>query len=79
MEPGYHVIVWNDPVNLMSYVTHVFQKLFGWPREKAEHHMMEVHTLGKSVVAQETRERAEHYVHQLHAYRLQASCEPANQ
>ncbi|MCX8108030.1 MAG: ATP-dependent Clp protease adaptor ClpS, partial [Verrucomicrobiae bacterium] len=50
LDPGYLVICWNDPVNLMVYVTHVFQVVFGWPRQKAEHHMLEVHTKGKSVL-----------------------------
>src|ERR1017187_6827866 len=43
LEPGYLVICWNDPVNLMQYVTHVFQTVFGWNRKKAEKHMLEVH------------------------------------
>ena len=47
------VIVWNDPINLMSYVTWVFQKLFGYPRPKAEKLMMDVHNLGKAVVSVE--------------------------
>ena len=52
------VIVWNDPVNLMSYVTWVFQTLFGYPRAKAEKLMMDVHTKGKAVVSNGTREKA---------------------
>ena len=51
--------MWNDPVNLMSYVTWVFQKLFGYPRAKAEKLMMDVHTKGKAVVSSGTREKAE--------------------
>jgi ATP-dependent Clp protease adaptor protein ClpS len=74
-EPGYLVICWNDPVNLMSYVTHVFQKVFGWDRQKAEHHMMEVHVKGKSVLARESLERAEFYVHRLQSYTLHATVE----
>lgn len=73
--PGYLVICWDDPVNLMNYVTHVFQKVFGWDRKKAEKHMMEVHNNGKSVLTRETLERAEHYVHQLQKYRLMATLE----
>jgi ATP-dependent Clp protease adaptor protein ClpS len=76
-EPGYIVICWNDPVNLMLYVTHVFQQVFGWDRKKAEKHMLEVHEKGKSVLTRETFEKAEFYVHQLQKYSLQATLEPA--
>jgi len=75
LEPGYLVICWDDPVNLMRYVTHVFQVVFGWPRQKAELHMMQVHTTGKSVLAKESFEKAEHYVHQLQKYSLHATLE----
>jgi ATP-dependent Clp protease adaptor protein ClpS len=75
LEPGYLVICWNDPVNFMQYVTHVFQVVFGWPRNKAEFHMLQVHELGKSVLARESMERAEHYVHQLQKYSLHATME----
>lgn len=70
------VIVWNDPVNLMHYVTHVFMKVFGWNKTKAEQHMLQVHEKGRSVVARESLERAEFYVHQLQKYTLQATMEP---
>lgn len=73
----WNVIVWDDPVNLMSYVVWVFQTLFGWPREKATKHMLEVHQQGRSLVATEDREKAEHYVARLHVYGLQATMEPA--
>jgi len=76
-EPGYLVIAWNDPVNLMPYVTHVFQTVFGWERKKAEKHMMEVHEHGKSVLVRDSFEKAEFYVHQLQKYSLQATLEPA--
>jgi ATP-dependent Clp protease adaptor protein ClpS len=69
------VIVWNDPVNLMDYVTHVFQVVFGWQRQKAEVHMMQVHNQGKSVLARESMEKAEFYVHQLQKYTLHATME----
>ena len=72
---GYLVICWNDPVNLMVYVTHVFQIVFGWPKERAEQHMMQVHQAGKSLLARETFEKAEHYVHQLQGYGLHATME----
>lgn len=74
-EPGYLVICWNDPVNLMHYVTHVFQTVFGWDRKRAEKHMLEVHEQGKSLLVRESFEKAEYYVHQLHAYGLTATIE----
>ncbi len=67
------VLVWNDPVNLMSYVTWVFQKLFGYPRAKAEKLMMDVHTKGKAVVANGTKDECEGHVARLHAYGLWAT------
>ena len=75
-EPGYLVICWNDPVNLMLYVTHAFQTVFGWNRARAEKHMHEVHEKGKSVLTKESFEQAEFYVHQLQKYSLQATMEP---
>lgn len=75
LEPGYLVICWNDPVNFMDFVTHVFQRIFGWPRQKAEFHMLQVHEQGKSVLVRESLEKAEHYVHQLQKYSLQATME----
>ena len=74
----WQVVVHNDPVNLMSYVTMVFQKVFGFNREKAEQHMMEVHQQGRSVVWSGLRERAELYVQQLHGYLLLTTLERAN-
>ncbi len=74
-EPGYLVICWNDPVNFMDYVTHVFQVVFGWPRKKAEFHMLQVHEQGKSVLTRESMEKAEHFVHQLQKYTLHATME----
>ena len=69
------VVVHNDPVNLMTYVTMVFQRVFGYPREKAERHMLEVHQKGRSVLWSGMRERAELYVQQLHGYLLLATLE----
>src|ERR1700693_5299760 len=69
------VVVHNDPVNLMSYVTMVFQRVFGYPREKAERHMLEVHQNGRSILWSGVRERAELYVQQLHGYLLLATLE----
>ncbi|HEU4942206.1 MAG TPA: ATP-dependent Clp protease adapter ClpS [Gaiellaceae bacterium] len=67
------VIVWNDPINLMSYVTLVFQKLFGYSREHATKLMLQVHYEGKSVVSGGSREKAELDVARLHAYGLWAT------
>jgi ATP-dependent Clp protease adaptor protein ClpS len=67
------VIVWNDPINLMSYVTLVLQKLFGYNREKATQLMLQVHNEGKAVVSGGTREKAEHDVARLHAHGLWAT------
>jgi ATP-dependent Clp protease adaptor protein ClpS len=77
LAPTYYVICWNDPVNLMDYVTHVFMKIFGWNQQKAEKHMMQVHEKGKSVLIREGAEKAEFYVHQLQNYKLQATMERA--
>jgi ATP-dependent Clp protease adaptor protein ClpS len=69
------VIVWNDPVNLMTYVTWVFQKLFGYSLEKATSLMLDVHHKGRAVVSNGTREKAELDVFRLHEYRLWATME----
>ena len=71
----WQVVVHNDPVNLMTYVTMVFQRVFGYPREKAEKHMLEVHHKGRSILWSGMRERAELYVQQLHGYLLLATLE----
>ena len=68
-------IVWNDPVNLMSYVTYVFQKYFGYPKKKAEKLMLEVHEDGKSVVSAGSREEMERDVQAMHEYGLWATME----
>ena len=67
------VIVWNDPVNLMSYVVYVFQKLFGYPRAKATELMLDVHQKGKAVVSEGSRERCELDVSRLHSHGLWAT------
>ena len=69
------VVVWNDPVNLMSYVVFVFQKLFGYSREKATRLMLQVHHHGKAVVSDGPREKCEGDVARLHAYGLWATME----
>ena len=71
-------IVWNDPVNLMSYVSFVFQKYFGYDKAKAEKLMLEVHTEGKSVVSTGTREEMERDVQAMHEYGLWATMERAS-
>ena len=73
----WNVVVHNDPINLMEYITRVFMKVFGFARQKAELHMMEVHKKGRSVVWNGERERAELYVQQLHAHLLMATIERA--
>jgi ATP-dependent Clp protease adaptor protein ClpS len=69
------VVVWNDPVNLMSYVVLVLQRLFGYSREKATRLMLQVHHDGKAAVAHGTREKAEADVARLHAAGLWATME----
>ena len=67
------VLVWNDPINLMSYVTYVFQKLFGYSLEKATKLMLDVHEKGRAVVASGTREKCELDVFRLHEHGLWAT------
>jgi ATP-dependent Clp protease adaptor protein ClpS len=69
------VIVWNDPINLMSYVTYVLQKLFGYSKDKAHKLMLDVHHKGRAVVSSGTRERAEMDVFRLHEHGLWATME----
>ena len=66
-------IVWNDPVNLMSYVAFVFQKHFGYARERATELMLDVHQKGKAVVSNGTREEMERDVEAMHGYGLWAT------
>jgi ATP-dependent Clp protease adaptor protein ClpS len=68
-------VVWNDPINLMSYVTHVFMTVFGYPKAKAQKLMLDVHHRGRAVVSSGTRERMELDVHTLHGYGLWATLE----
>jgi ATP-dependent Clp protease adaptor protein ClpS len=69
------VVVWNDPINLMTYVTWVFMKLFGYPKTRAEQLMWDVHTKGKAVVSSGPRAKAEGDVARLHAHGLWATME----
>lgn len=66
-------VVWNDPVNLMSYVTWVLQKLFGFSKEKAERLMLDVHHKGKAIVSSGPREKMEYDASRLQAYGLWAT------
>ena len=75
LDVPWNVVVHNDPVNLMSYVTRIFQKVFGFSKEKAEIHMMEVHQKGRSIVWTGGRERAESYVQQLQGHLLLTTLE----
>ena len=70
-------VVWNDPVNLMSYVTYVFETYFGYPRKKAEKLMLEVHNDGRSTVSSGSREEMERDVQAMHEYGLWATMEKA--
>ena len=67
------VLVWNDPINLMSYVTWVLQKLFGYDRDKATRLMLDVHQKGRAVVANGSREKCELDVFRLHEHGLWAT------
>ncbi|MGA8211880.1 MAG: ATP-dependent Clp protease adapter ClpS [Nocardioidaceae bacterium] len=78
LESPWVTVVWNDPVNLMSYVTFVFQSYFGYSRKKAEKLMMEVHRDGRSVVSEGSRERMERDVQAMHEYGLWATLEKAD-
>lgn len=69
----WRVVVWDDPVNLMSYVSYVFRSYFGYPRDEAERLMLRVHTEGRAVVATGNREAMEQHVHAMHGYGLQAT------
>jgi len=72
------VIVWNDPINLMTYVTYVFQKLFGYSHDKATKLMLDVHHKGRAVVSSGARERAELDVYRLHEHGLWATMEQSS-
>lgn len=72
-ESPWIVLVWNDPINLMSYVTFVFQKLFGYSLEKATELMLDVHEKGRAVVSNGSREKCELDVFRLHEHGLWAT------
>jgi ATP-dependent Clp protease adaptor protein ClpS len=69
----WQTVVWNDPVNLMSYVTYVFQKLFGYSRDKATSLMLDVHHKGRAIVSSGSKEKVEGDVARLHAAGLWAT------
>ena len=75
LDAVWQVVVFNDPVNLMSYVTYIFQRTFQISLQKAQKHMLEVHHLGRSVVWAGGKEKAEHFVHLLHQWQLTAMIE----
>lgn len=76
LAPTWNVIVHDDPITLMVYVTTTLQRVFGYSRDKAHTLMMEVHATGRSVVWTGAREQAELYVLKLHAAQLMATMEP---
>jgi ATP-dependent Clp protease adaptor protein ClpS len=78
LDSVWNVIVHNDPVNLMSYVTYVFELVFQLPKATAEKHMWEVHTKGQSILWSGNREEAELYTQQLHSHLLLASLEKSS-
>jgi ATP-dependent Clp protease adaptor protein ClpS len=75
LDRPWKVLVWNDPINLMSYVAFVFQKLFGYSKEKAHQLMLDVHYKGKAVVSHGQKEKAELDVFRLHEHGLWATME----
>ena len=75
----WQTVVWNDPVNLMSYVVHVFREYFGFPRETAERLMLQVHNEGRAVVAEGAREQMELHASAMHDYGLWATVREAPQ
>lgn len=77
LDRPWRVVVWNDPVNLMSYVAYVFRSHFGYSAARAQALMLEVHERGRSVVATGSRETAEGHVNAMHGYGLWATLEQA--
>ena len=71
--PPWSVVIFDDPVNLMEYVTLILKRVFGYNKSKAEKHMLEIHNNGKSIVWTGEKEQAELYVQQLHSHQLKAS------
>ena len=71
------VVIFDDPVNLMAYVTLILKRVFGYNKTQAEKYMLEIHNAGKSIVWTGEKEQAEHYVQQLHSHQLKASIQKA--
>ena len=78
LDTPWNVIIHNDPVNLMGYVSLVIRKIFGYPEQKAEQLMLQVHQEGRSVVWSGAREQAEHYVRELHSHQLLATLQQSD-
>jgi ATP-dependent Clp protease adaptor protein ClpS len=78
-ETPWVTVVWNDPVNLMSYVTYVFQTYFGYAKKKAERLMLDVHEKGKAAVSSGSREEMERDVEAMHSYGLWATMQKAGE
>jgi ATP-dependent Clp protease adaptor protein ClpS len=79
VEKPWVTIVWDDPVNLMSYVTYVFMELFGFSKERATELMLKVHNEGKAIVSTGSREEMEHDVARLHEFGLWATLQRGDQ
>lgn len=77
LDPLWDVVVWDDPINLMSYVVLVFRRVLGHPLERARRLMLQVHHEGRAIVATERLELAEHHLAQLQAHGLRTTIEPA--
>ena len=77
VDTSWSTVVWNDPVNLMSYVVHVFRSYFGHPEPVAHRLMLQVHHDGRAVVATGPREEMERHTEAMHEYGLQATVEKA--
>lgn len=78
LDQPWNVVIHNDPVNLMSYVSHVIRKLFGYGEQEANRLMLQVHEQGRSIVWTGAREKAEHYVRELHVHQLLSTLEQAD-
>ena len=79
LDEPWQVLIFNDPVNLMSYVTVVIRRIFGYSETKARKHMMQIHREGKTIVWSGGRERAENYVQQLQSHQLLSSLRKASE
>jgi len=78
LDSAWITLVWNDPVNLMSYVSYVFRSYFGFSREEADKRMLQVHNDGRAVVATGAREEMERHVEAMHDFGLWATVQKAD-